>query len=138
MRRLAIAVSMVCLGALAASAADAPLYKTKDCSKEMVQMGMNMCSGANLDAANAELNRDYAKVMAQQTDQPSKDQLKDLERNWMAYRDKECAFEIGPQDQGGSIWPMDMNDCLRRVTDVRIRELKSMIDCQEGDVACRK
>jgi len=121
-----------------ASASDAPLYKAKDCDKEMVQMEMNLCAGANLDAANAELNHVYQKLMSQQADPKSKDQLKDVERTWMSYRDKECAWEIGPQEDGGSIWPMAMDNCLQDQTDARIRELKSQLDCAEGDVSCKK
>ena len=111
---------------LPAAAKDAPLYKQQDCGQLVAQMVMNQCAGANLDAADAALNAVYQKVMAQQTDQKSKDQLKDLERAWMAYRDKECAFEIGPQEDGGSIWPLDMDNCLQAMTDARIRELKKM------------
>ena len=138
MRYSTIAGLMLCAVAGSALANDAPLYKTRDCGKEMVQMEMNLCAGANLDAANAELNHVYQKLMSQQTDQPSKDQLKDVERSWIAYRDKECAWEIGPQEDGGSIWPMAMDNCLQEKTDARIRELKSQLECVEGDVACKK
>jgi uncharacterized protein YecT (DUF1311 family) len=138
MRFSIMAALALCAAAGGAFAADAPLYKARDCDKEMVQMEMNMCAGANLEAASAELNRAYQKTMTQQTDQTSKDQLKDAERAWIAYRDKECAWEIGPQEDGGSIWPMAMDNCLQEKTDARIRELKSQLDCSEGDVTCKK
>jgi uncharacterized protein YecT (DUF1311 family) len=138
MRVSIIAATVLCMLSGGAAASDAPLYKTKDCDKETVQMEMNICAGANLDAANAELNRVYQKALSQQTDQKSKDALKDAERAWIAYRDKECAWEIGPQEDGGSIWPMAMDNCLQDKTDARIRELKEQIDCPEGDVTCRK
>jgi uncharacterized protein YecT (DUF1311 family) len=76
--------------------------------------------------------------MSQQTDDASKNGLKDLERTWVAYRDKECAWEIGPQQDGGSIWPMEMDNCLEQKTDARIRELKSLLDCTEGDPSFKK
>jgi uncharacterized protein YecT (DUF1311 family) len=133
-----MAVLALCAASGGAFASDAPLYRTRDCGKEMVQMGMNLCAGANLDAANAELNRVYQKLMSQQADQKSKEQLKDVERAWVAFRDKECAWEIGPQEDGGSIWPMAMDNCLQEKTDARIRELKSQLDCAEGDVTCKK
>lgn len=126
MRILIIATVAACLVVGTAQGADAPLYKTRDCGKEMVQMAMNQCAGENLEAGNAELNSVYNRLMGQQTDQASKNQLKDLERAWIAYRDKECNFEIGPQSQGGSIWPMDMSTCLEQKTDTHIRELKAM------------
>ena len=132
------AVLALCVAAGGAFAADAPLYKTRDSDKEMVQAEMNMCAGANLDAANAELNHVYQKSISQQSDQKSRDALKDAERSWMTYRDKECAWEIGPQEDGGSIWPMAMDNCLQDKTDARIRELKEQLDCPDGDVSCRK
>jgi len=138
MRVSIIAAIALCMLTGGAAASDAPLYKTKDCDKDMVQMEMNLCAGANLDAANAELNHVYQKLMSQQTDQKSKDQLKDVERTWISYRDKECAWEIGPQEDGGSIWSMAMDNCLQDQTDARIRELKSQLDCVEGDVSCKK
>jgi uncharacterized protein YecT (DUF1311 family) len=136
--RTTVSILFILLATGAAAADSAPLYKTRDCGKEMVQADMNECAGANLAAADAELNRVYAKLMSEQGDQPSKDQLKDVERAWMAYRDKECAFEIGPQNQGGSIWPMAMDNCLQEKTDTRIRELKPLLDCAEGDPSCKQ
>jgi uncharacterized protein YecT (DUF1311 family) len=132
------AVIALCVAASGAAGADAPLYKTRDCDKEMVQTDMNMCAGANLEAANAELNHVYRKAMSQQADQKSKDELKDAEGSWISYRDKECAWEIGPQEDGGSIWPMAMDNCLQEKTDARIRELREQLDCPEGDVSCKK
>jgi uncharacterized protein YecT (DUF1311 family) len=138
MRFSIVAAFALCAAAGGAFGADAPLYKTRDCDKEMVQMEMNMCAGANLEAANMELNRVYQKLMSQQTDQKTKDELKDAERSWVAYRDKECAWEIGPQEDGGSIWPMAMSNCLQEKTDARIRELKEQFDCVEGDASCKR
>jgi len=31
-----------------------------------------------------------------------------------------------------------MDNCLQEKTDARIRELKSQLECVEGDVACKK
>jgi len=137
MRMMALGLLLATLSS-SAMAAGAPLYKTRDCNRETVQSAMNECSGANFDAANAELNRVYAKLMVQQTDQPSKNQLKDLERTWIAYRDKECVFEIGPQADGGSIWPLEMNTCLQSKTDIRIREIRATLGCVDSPEACTK
>jgi uncharacterized protein YecT (DUF1311 family) len=127
MRFSMTAAFVLCAAAGGALANDAPLYTTRDCSREMVQTDMNICAGANLDAADAELNRVYQQLMSQQTDQKSKNQLRDLERTWIAYRDKECAEEVGPQEGGGTIWPLEMDSCLQKKTDARIRELKSQL-----------
>ena len=91
---------------------------------------------ANLHAADAALNKVYQQVMAQQSDALSKEQLKDVERAWIAYRDKECAFEVGASAGGGSIWPMEMSNCLEEKTAARIRELMRLSGCTAGVSAC--
>jgi uncharacterized protein YecT (DUF1311 family) len=126
MRILIFAACAVGMSVGAASAADPPLYKMRDCSSEVVQMAINQCTGDNLGAADAELNRVYRKLIGEQTDQKSKDKLRNLERAWVAYRDKECDSEVGPQSEGGSSWPMDMNTCLQQKTDAQIRKLKTI------------
>lgn len=129
-------VMFLALGAVSATAADTPLYPVEDCGRFTVQMDMNKCAGANLEAADTALNEIYQEVMAQQGDAASKEQLKNVERAWIAYRDKESAFEVGPQKDGGSIWPMEMSNCLERMTAARIRELNELRGCTAGASAC--
>jgi uncharacterized protein YecT (DUF1311 family) len=99
-------------------------------------MDLNACAEANRQAADAALNTIYQELMAQQSDAASKEQLKAVERAWIVYRDKECAFEVGPQQGGGSIWPMEMSSCLEEKTATRIRELAKLRGCTEGVSAC--
>ncbi len=136
MRIVVQAVMLLTLGAVSAAAGDAPLYPVEDCGRLTVQMDMNKCAGTDLEAADAALNDIYQQVMAQQGDTASKEQLKNVERAWIAYRDKECAFEVGPQKDGGSIWPMEMSNCLERMTAARIRELTELRGCTAGVSAC--
>jgi uncharacterized protein YecT (DUF1311 family) len=119
-----------------AVAADAIPYPVSDCGQLTVQSEINACASANLQAADTALNKIYQQVMAQQSDIASKDQLKDVERAWIAYRDKECALEVGPRETGGSIWPMEMSNCLEEKTAARIRELTEIRGCTAGVSAC--
>jgi len=136
MTRLSILiVATLALAASPALAKGAPLYKRQDCSKFTAQMDMNGCAQANADAADAALNGFYKKLMSQQGDAASKDQLKDIERAWIAYKNKECSFEVGPQADGGSIWPMDMANCEERMSAARAAEIQSMI-CTGGVSVC--
>jgi len=128
--------AIFCVLATGTLAKDAPLYPVKDCSRYTVQVEMNECANDNAQAADDALNRIYATLMAQQTDQASKDQLRDVERAWIGYRDKECAWEVGPQTDGGSIWPMEMADCVEQKTAARLRELKAMTECTAGVSVC--
>jgi uncharacterized protein YecT (DUF1311 family) len=114
----------------------ATLYPVTDCSQLATQMELNQCAGANYKSADTALNRLYQQVMGQVTDAASKQRLKDAERGWIAYRDKKCFSEVGPQQEGGSIWPMEMSNCLEELTAARIRELTKMRGCSAGVSAC--
>jgi uncharacterized protein YecT (DUF1311 family) len=127
---------MLTLGAIAACAAAAPPYPVRDCGNLTVQLELNQCAAANYEAADTTLNKVYQRVMAQQDDAAAKNALKDAERAWIAYRDKECAFEVGPQQSGGSIWPMEMSNCLEDKTAARIGELSKLDSCTAGVAAC--
>jgi uncharacterized protein YecT (DUF1311 family) len=72
--------------------------------------------------------------MAKQDDATSKQRLKGAQRAWIAFRDRECAFEVGPQETGGTIWPMENSGCLEEITATRIRTLRQLRNCMP--IAC--
>ncbi len=133
---LAAAALALALNEGGAGAQNAPLYPAKDCGQLAVQMELNQCAGANYQAADAALNKLYGQLMADQTDAASKQRLTEAERAWIAYRDKECAYEVGPQQEGGSIWPMEMSNCLEAVTAARLSDLAKLHGCTAGVSAC--
>jgi uncharacterized protein YecT (DUF1311 family) len=124
------------LSAVGAAAQDAAPYAVKDCGQFTAQPDLNACAGANLKAADAALNDAYQALMTQQNDGASRRQLKDVESAWISYRDKECAYEVGPQQSGGSIWPMEMSNCLETMTAARLRELMRLRGCVAGASGC--
>jgi uncharacterized protein YecT (DUF1311 family) len=126
----------ICFLATGAFAKDAPLYPVKDCGHTVVQMEMNECANDNAQAADDALNALYKQVMASRQSQGDKDGLKQSERSWIKYRDKTCADDVGSQEDGGSIWPMDMANCQEKQTDARIRVLKRMLTCTAGASVC--
>jgi len=131
---IAFAAGIFASGATLAGTAS--LYPTEDCSKAVVQYDLNMCAGANDAAADKALNEAYKTLLARQPDRKSKARLRDAERAWIVHRDKECAGEVGPQEGGGSIWPMEMSNCLEQMTAARIRELTKLRGCAAGVSAC--
>ncbi|HEY2446856.1 MAG TPA: lysozyme inhibitor LprI family protein [Rhizomicrobium sp.] len=122
MRGLLIGLScaVIATGAMAGGKS----YKEKDCNRLTVQMDLNECAGANYDAADKALNTLYKYVMSMQTDPKARAQLHDSERAWIVSRDKSCNDEVGPQEEGGSIWSMEMSNCLQKKTDERIGVLQ--------------
>jgi uncharacterized protein YecT (DUF1311 family) len=124
MKTIAAAV-VAFLMAIPAVAKDAPLYKTEDCGKYMAQMDLNQCAGGNYQSADNALNATYKRIMASKIDQASKDKLREAERAWIKSRDKQCKEDAAP-DEGGSIYNMDLSNCLEDKTSARIRELRKM------------
>jgi uncharacterized protein YecT (DUF1311 family) len=107
-----------------------------DCSKAVTQMDMNQCADRDFRAWDAKLNALYRVVMKNQ-DTKGQMLLRTAERNWIAWRDSECAFESA-SSEGGSIQPMEYSLCLTDKTHARIKELELQRDCPEGDLRCNR
>lgn len=110
-----------------ALAAEPLPYRTEDCGRYMTQPDLNECASRNFEAADAALNRLYRKALAAKPNQKARAQLLREERAWIAAKEKRCAEDVGPQEEGGSIWPMDMANCQQKETDARIRQLQKAV-----------
>jgi uncharacterized protein YecT (DUF1311 family) len=117
-----------------AFAAVPALAADSDCQKETSQMGLNECFGKLADAADAELNKAY-KALAAKSEGQEKDALRDAQRAWIAYRDKECDYET-IAEEGGSIRPMEISICVAEKTAARTKEFKSWLSCAPSDLSC--
>ena len=135
MRIIVLAVTAT-LAAAGAGAEDTAPYPVEDCSKLTVQMELNRCADDNREAADTALNKVYRGLLAEQDGAAAKAALKKVERAWIVYRDRECASEVGPQQSGGSIWPMEMSNCLEEKTAARLRQLMKLRGCSAGVSAC--
>jgi uncharacterized protein YecT (DUF1311 family) len=135
--KIAVAIVAAMLATVAGGArAQNASYRVTDCSHLTTQMELNQCAGANDASADAALNTLYRQLMAEETDAAGKQRLTAAERAWISYRDKECAYQVGPQQEGGSIWPMEMSNCLEQLTAARIAELSKLRGCTAGVSAC--
>ena len=109
-------------GHAGAGAARDPL-KGGDCKNATVQMELNACAERDFEAADKKLNAVYRKLL-DGAEAKEKEMLKTAERNWIAYRDSECAYETAGSE-GGSIQPMEYSECLTQKTEAHIKELQS-------------
>ena len=89
---------------------------------------MNQCAGDNFAQADKLLNEQYKRLATCN--------LAKSQRAWLAYRDAECLFRVGPRDEGGSMWPMSQAGCLEELTKERSAHLARYLTCQEGDDTC--
>ena len=68
-------------------------------------------------------------------DAEGKKLLQAAQRAWISFRDAECAFSTN-DSKGGSIYPMLMSNCLEELTADRTKQLRTYLDCEEGDMSC--
>ncbi len=122
--------------AFATSAFSLPAW-SQDCNPEdESQMGMNICADADYKAEDAKLNRAYREIVKRLSDSPEdKKLLQAAQRDWIAFRDAECAFATN-DSKDGSIYPMLLSQCLADLTAARTKQLGGYLDCEEGDMSC--
>ncbi|MBD9502694.1 DUF1311 domain-containing protein [Pseudomonas sp. PDM23] len=113
--------------AAAAQAAD-------DCADAQTQAEINACTGAAYKASDKRLNDLYGQYR-QRLDAGQRKALTAAQKAWLNYRDLSCQFETAGA-KGGSGYPMAYSNCLKAMTDNRIKELQALSDCQEGDFNC--
>jgi uncharacterized protein YecT (DUF1311 family) len=100
------------------------------CKGEENQTNLNLCAQQNYQKADAELNATWKKLLEHLT-YDEIDQLREVQRIWLKFRDAECAFEVAPFD-GGSIVPMIQYGCLQRLTEERTRHLKDLLSAHDN------
>ncbi len=105
-----------------------------DCKNAVTQLDMNQCASSNFKQADTELNRTYKQVLAK-TSIEQRALLKSAQLTWIKYRDADCTFQSSATE-GGSAHPMIISACLTHKTEERTAQLKSYLDCPEGDLSC--
>jgi len=125
-----IALSTV---ALASYGLTNPVY-ADDCSEAKTQSAMEDCFADNDEMADSRLNALYQKLMHKLSADDSK-RLRDSQRSWIAFRDKECTFRVAPYADG-SIAGTLAASCIVSLSSQRIMDFQSQLNCQEGDMAC--
>ncbi|WP_217573107.1 lysozyme inhibitor LprI family protein [Mesorhizobium sp. GbtcB19] len=128
MRRLFLSACLVLL-------ATAPAAFAEDCDRnDDSQSMMNICADADYQAADAKLNAAYKNVVSR-NDQASNKLLQTAQRAWIAFRDAECAYSTA-DSEGGSIHPMEVSQCLTKLTTERTKQLSSDANCKLSDPSC--
>lgn len=107
-----------------------------DCANASSQTAMNLCADQAYKKTDADLNRVYQQIISRlKSDRRSTRLLVTAQKNWLAFRDTECAF-VGSRSTGGSIQPMIITECRDGLTGRRVEQLKDYLHCEEGDLSC--
>lgn len=95
------------------------------------------CAGADWNRADAAMNAEYRRVMAQMKDQDAHPQpdattgptyaatLLASQRAWLAFRDAECANE-GYKFRGGTMQNLEAVSCKANLTKARTKQLHDL------------
>jgi len=84
--------------------------------------------------ADAALDANY-KALSPQLDGANQQRLRDAQRAWIAFRDKECSFRA-QGGAGGSASALASSACIAELSRQRADALKRQLDCPEGDITC--
>ena len=126
-------LTAACLSAAMASSALA-----LDCKTATGQSDMNICADQDFKAADTALNATYAQVVKRLPNAAAADAkslLVAAQRDWVAFRDAECAFRTS-DSEGGSMHPMDVQGCRQQLTEERTAALKRYLSCKPEDSDC--
>lgn len=115
----------------------ASVARANDCATAAnTQLGMNECADMAYKKTDAELNAVYAQIRQRlKDDNRTAKLLVTAQRNWLAFRDAECAFSSSAGAEG-SIYPLLVTQCRDGLTRKRIDDLKTYLHCGEGDMSC--
>jgi uncharacterized protein YecT (DUF1311 family) len=132
------AIIVIATFATFSTASAEPLYAKQDCNAAVQSASaFHQCYAANLEAASKALDETYKSLLAQKVFYVgSRRALRDVERAWIVYKDKECKYEYGDGTSGNEDYWLAHADCEIRVTDQRIKELLDRPSCTGGDSVC--
>jgi len=137
MRSAAALLAIASLVVSNAYADDTKAKKATGCfATAETQYAMDVCAGQDFKKADDALNTLY-KQMLPRYEAADQALIKDAERKWLAYRDAECAFDSN-STIGGSFHPTAETMCRTEKTEARVKELKTQLDCPEGDLGCNR
>lgn len=105
-----------------------------DCGSAKTQAELATCTAKDASSADAALNAVY-KALSGRLAHADLERLRDAQRAWIPFRDKECAFRTQPYADG-SVYPSLVGVCKEELTRTRLAQLQHQLQCPEGDLSC--
>ena len=135
MRRLVVCFTALCLLTAPAFSAEEP--SKLDCENAMNTHDMNTCAEAELDKADAVLNKTYKEALAAIPEMAStepydakgwENALRASQRAWVAFRDAECNAHVPMFWSGGTGATAEIFGCMSAMTKARTETLKEQYE----------
>jgi len=129
---LSITIALLAVGTIIPLAYSHPA----GCTNASDQRTLNECANNEYKKSDSELNKIYKDIRKRLDQQPdSAKKLVAAQRAWIAFRDAECNFAAA-NSQDGSAYGMLISVCRDRLTQARIKDFKTYLSCEEGDLSC--
>jgi uncharacterized protein YecT (DUF1311 family) len=133
-----ILAAPVCLALSSGAIAASP---KANCADPQSNLEMKMCASENLTKADAELNQAFERALEAAKGQYESvrrdpgfesmpnmpDELRKVERAWMAFRDANCDYQ-NLVYYGGSMASLAVIGCRLDMTKARTKELKDLVE----------
>ncbi|RUW33469.1 MULTISPECIES: lysozyme inhibitor LprI family protein [unclassified Mesorhizobium] len=105
-----------------------------DCAAAKTQAELATCTAKDAASADTALNAVY-KGLSGRLAPADQQRLRDAQRAWIPFRDKECAFRTQPYADG-SVYSSLVETCKAELTQARLTQLQHQLQCPEGDLSC--
>ncbi|RWM07884.1 lysozyme inhibitor LprI family protein [Mesorhizobium sp.] len=105
-----------------------------DCAAAKTQAELTTCTAKDAASADTALNAVY-KGLSGRLAPADQQRLRDAQRAWIPFRDKECAFRTQPYADG-SVYSSLVETCKAELTQARLTQLQHQLQCPEGDLSC--
>jgi uncharacterized protein YecT (DUF1311 family) len=88
-----------------------------------------ICANKNFQKSDSLLTVVYKELLSKQTNSRGRNEIIELQKSWRKLRDSHCnlIFKQYEAGQGHTKWIIYLN-CLKELTDFRIKELESMLN----------
>lgn len=120
--------------AVAVAAMMAVPAQAADCAAAKTQADLATCTAKDATSADAALNVVY-RALAERLTTADQQRLRDAQRAWIPFRDKECAFRTRPYADG-SVYSSLVETCKAELIQARLAQLQHQLQCPEGDLSC--
>ena len=118
---------------LAATSMLAPALPAS-CQEATTQAQMNASANTEWNEADAALHKFYATYVKRLDPEQAK-LFRAANLRWAKYQKAYCQFEAS-SSLGGSVYPMAIASCMSLQAEKRLKELRQLSRCHEGDSNC--
>jgi len=94
--------------------------------------GMAVCAEARTKLIDDRLDQLYADLMQRLKLERNRERLKASQEAWISFVEKDCLYAKGTRDEGGSLWPLSIQECKNSQKKKRIQDLEGFMACTEN------